>query len=146
MDYQVNDLMHIPEIDHDLLMELLDDTKEEESLGIMVDSLEEGSNCAEQSPIFSNAGALLNPDQIHTHEGCEDCSLDDMLSSLDGHECSVSLTNLADSLLDWVEMDADMDSPSSIIDDQWQLEGIGFNSLHDGTREYFEQDFCPLWE
>jgi hypothetical protein len=147
MDYEVNDFMAIPEIDHDLLMELLDDTKEEETLAFVIDSLEEDSNCSEQLPIFSNGGTLLNPDLIHTREGCEDCSLDDILSSLDDHECSVCSTNLADSLLDWVEIDADMDSPSSVIDDQWQLEGlIGCNSFYHGTREYVEQDFCPLWE
>lgn len=149
MDYQLNqsEFVDMPEIDQDLLMELLTDMREEEALSLTADSIEEENDCADQLPILSSAGLLQNPDLIHAHEGCEDCSLDDMLSSLDGHECSVSSTNLVDDLLGWVDMDVGMDSPSSVIDHQWQLEGlIGCNSFYYGNGEYVEQVFCPLWE
>jgi hypothetical protein len=147
MDYKVNECIDILEIDNDLLAELFDDTKEEETLVSVVDSLEKANNCADQLSIFSNACALLNTDLIHAPEDCEDCSLDDILCSLDGHECSVSSTTyLVDDLLDWVEMDIGMDLPSSLIDHQWQIEGRGCNSFYYGTGEYVEQGFCPLWE
>lgn len=147
MDSKVNECIDIPEIDNDLLMEMLDNTEEEETIVSEIDSFEKENNCCDQLLVLSNACALLNPDMIHAPEDCEDCSLDDILYSLDVHECSVSSSYLVDDLLDWVEMDIGMDLPSSLIDNQWQIEGKGCNSFYYGTGEDVEQGFCdPLWD
>ncbi|CAL9062859.1 unnamed protein product [Musa banksii] len=86
-----------PAIDDAILMKLLDESASEEADG---DRLESAIRSLEDD--IGAAG--MAPEAVHRGEDCEDCGLDDILSDLDGHDCSTSSTSVVEDSLGWTEM------------------------------------------
>ncbi|CAL9198180.1 unnamed protein product [Musa hybrid cultivar] len=86
-----------PAIDDAILMKLLDESASEEADGDRPESVIRS--------LEDDIGAAgMAPEAVHRGEDCEDCGLDDILSDLDGHDCSTSSTSVVEDSLGWTEM------------------------------------------